>query len=260
MEYCCPIDYGFAMTTVNDSPIRLASDSPCAKIQEDFASHGRAHIPGILTDASAQRIYQHLLQQADWNSVCTINGKHVDSSMSSLAALDAKQKQALQEAIYEQARKGFQYNYASIPIYDIVHQQLMPGDYFYTLFDFLNSEQFLSYIRELTADHSIQFADAQATQYQPGHFLSLHNDDAPGKNRRVAYVLNLTPDWQPNWGGALQFFDRDGHIEAAFLPRFNALNVFAVPADHSVSLVAPFADEARYSITGWLRSGEDPGA
>ena len=36
------------------------------------------------------------------------------------------------------------------------------------------------------------------------------------------------------------------------MPRFNALNVFAVPQPHSVSIVSPFAVGARYSVTGWL--------
>jgi Rps23 Pro-64 3,4-dihydroxylase Tpa1-like proline 4-hydroxylase len=31
------------------------------------------------------------------------------------------------------------------------------------------------------------------------------------------------------------------------------LNIFAVPQPHSVTIVAPFAAAARYSVTGWLR-------
>jgi Rps23 Pro-64 3,4-dihydroxylase Tpa1-like proline 4-hydroxylase len=38
------------------------------------------------------------------------------------------------------------------------------------------------------------------------------------------------------------------------VPAFNALNVFRVPALHSVSTVAPFVSAARLSLTGWLRS------
>ncbi len=248
------------MISDSEPPIELADISPTSASKSAYSACGRTHVPDVLKDESARRIYHHLVAQTDWNSVCTIDGKHVDSSTSALSALDPAQQDALQEAIYAQARKGFQYNYAAIPIYDIVHQRLMPGDYFYTIFRFLNSAEFLQYVRDLTGETSIRFADAQATRYTKGHFLTMHNDDAPGKNRRVAYVLNLTPEWQPDWGGALQFFNSEGHVEAAFLPRFNALNLFAVPADHSVSLVAPFADKPRYSITGWLRSGEDPGS
>ena len=38
-------------------------------------------------------------------------------------------------------------------------------------------------------------------------FSHKHDDSALGKNRLAGYVLNLTPAWNPNWGGALQFYD-----------------------------------------------------
>jgi Rps23 Pro-64 3,4-dihydroxylase Tpa1-like proline 4-hydroxylase len=41
-------------------------------------------------------------------------------------------------------------------------------------------------------------------------------------------------------------------VTEAWVPRFNALNVFAVPQPHAVSIVAPFAVGARCSVTGWL--------
>ncbi|MBX9747268.1 MAG: hypothetical protein K2X34_10220, partial [Hyphomonadaceae bacterium] len=46
----------------------------------------------------------------------------------------------------------------------------------------------------------------------------------------------------------------DGHIAEAYTPRWNALNILKVPQPHAVSVVAPFAHGARYSITGWLRA------
>ena len=35
------------------------------------------------------------------------------------------------------------------------------------------------------------------------------------------------------------------------MPRFNTLNLFAVPADHSVGYVSAFAGAPRLAITGW---------
>jgi Rps23 Pro-64 3,4-dihydroxylase Tpa1-like proline 4-hydroxylase len=37
------------------------------------------------------------------------------------------------------------------------------------------------------------------------------------------------------------------------VPGFNVLNLFKVPTDHSVSVVAPFAAEPRLALTGWFR-------
>jgi Rps23 Pro-64 3,4-dihydroxylase Tpa1-like proline 4-hydroxylase len=50
------------------------------------------------------------------------------------------------------------------------------------------------------------------------------------------------------------FHSASGHVEQAFTPRFNALNIFKVPQLHSVSFVAPFVPFRRYAVTGWLRS------
>ena len=69
-----------------------------------------------------------------------------------------------------------------------------------------------------------------------------------------AYVLNMTPQWRWDWGGALLFSDRPGHVSEGYLPAFNALNIFAVPQPHLVEFVSPFAGAQRYSITGWFRS------
>jgi Rps23 Pro-64 3,4-dihydroxylase Tpa1-like proline 4-hydroxylase len=49
------------------------------------------------------------------------------------------------------------------------------------------------------------------------------------------------------------FYDEDGDCIAGFKPRFNALNLFAVPQRHSVSYVPPFAPAGRFAITGWFR-------
>lgn len=70
--------------------------------------------------------------------------------------------------------------------------------------------------------------------------------------------MNLSPDWRPDWGGLLMFEGADSHIEQGFVPSFNALNLFAVPARHFVSYVAPFAPRRRYSVTGWLRTIDPP--
>ena len=108
-------------------------------------------------------------------------------------------------------------------------------------------------MRRITGQAGIEFADAQATLYKPGDFLTMHTDTAAGQNRFAAFVLNMTPIWRADWGGVLQFFDARMHVSGGFVPCFNALNVFLVPSEHAVSQVA-LQGANRYSITGWLRS------
>ena len=105
----------------------------------------------------------------------------------------------------------------------------------------------------LTGDPRCAYADAQATRYRPGDFLTAHDDDVAGKKRLYAFVLNFTPAWRPDWGGLLAFHDADGHVSEAYTPTFNALNIFRVPQQHAVTQVASFAGAERLSITGWIR-------
>lgn len=65
-------------------------------------------------------------------------------------------------------------------------------------------------------------------------------------------MLNLSCAWNADWGGLLQFIDDDGRVLDSFLPRWNTLSLFAVPAGHAVSRVAPWAGQERLAITGWL--------
>lgn len=68
------------------------------------------------------------------------------------------------------------------------------------------------------------------------------------------YSQNMTKvEWRPDFGGYLLFLNEDGDIEQGFRPRFNALNLFAVPQKHCVSYVPPFAPMGRFAITGWFR-------
>jgi Rps23 Pro-64 3,4-dihydroxylase Tpa1-like proline 4-hydroxylase len=121
--------------------------------------------------------------------------------------------------------------------------------------EFLNSPPMLELIRNVTGMREIVKADAQATRYGPGHFLRRHDDiSREGETWLVAHVLNLTPEWEPDWGGYLQLYDERDDVWRALKPRFNVLNLMRVPQPHSVTAVAPFAAEARYAVTGWFRS------
>jgi Rps23 Pro-64 3,4-dihydroxylase Tpa1-like proline 4-hydroxylase len=129
-----------------------------------------------------------------------------------------------------------------------------PGLLLHTVLEFLNSPAFLAFARELTGFEQIRRVNAQATRYLPGHFLRRHNDFSSENERLVAYVINLGHDWQADWGGLLQFFDETGQVSESFVPRYNTLSLFRVPQLHAVSLVAPWAEQPRFGITGWFLS------
>lgn len=219
-----------------------------------FQASRRIHVPNFLADACAESFFRSLKAREDWCLIINQDDKSFDLDRTAQAALSAEQRDALDQAVYAEARYGFQYRYESIRVPDGKAERAAMNDPLASFAAFLSSAEVVDFLRRITGKPEIEFADAQATAYGPGHFLTAHDDEVAGKKRHAAYVYNVTPFWRIDWGGLLLFHGADGHVDQGFTPSFNALNIFAVPQSHSVSIVAPFAPYRRYSVTGWLRS------
>nr|WP_314434885.1 2OG-Fe(II) oxygenase family protein [uncultured Brevundimonas sp.] len=222
-----------------------------AAIRERLTLTGRTQIEGVLQAADAQALYE-AAGAAEYNVVTRRGTGHVDLPAAWLASLQPGQKQALGQAVQASAQTDFQYLYDNHPIHDLV-QAGQAAPIWRDLLAFLNGEEFLNLMRDVTGEPGIALADSQLTRYRAGHFLTEHDDHAEGKNRFYAYVLNLTPVWRIEWGGLLAFHGQDGNVAEAFTPRFNTLNLLKVPSPHSVTQVALSAAADRISVTGWLR-------
>lgn len=90
-----------------------------------------------------------------------------------------------------------------------------------------------------------------ASKYTAGDHLDVHNDSLQG--REIAFVWNLSKDWEPHDGGVLVL--SDGPAERTFLPGFNRLVMFGVGdggRDHRVTEVAATTTKKRIAIAGWF--------
>lgn len=152
------------------------------------------------------------------------------------------------------AGAGFSFIYRSFPMLTAYQQRRLPDHLLHRVFEFINGPAVLGLMRHVTGHMDIARADAQATLYEPGCFLTTHNDSMPAHHRRAAYVFGFTRTWRLDWGGLLLFHDERGRVLDGATPGFNTLDIFSVPQLHSVSSVAPFAQAGRYAITGWARA------
>ncbi|MDD3838269.1 MAG: 2OG-Fe(II) oxygenase family protein, partial [Phenylobacterium sp.] len=240
------------------SAIRLNRRLDPAALASVFARHGRIHVPQVLDAASARVVGQAIASgEVPWTRSVTVNGNPYDIGLPTLAAMPPERAAQFRAAVDEAARAGFQYEFDAWRLSDVVEAGERRGGPLAALeavYDLVNSEAFLGFVRAMTGDPHAVYADAQATRYTAGHFLTAHDDAVEGKNRLFAYVLNFTPVWRADWGGLLLFHDADGHVSEGYTPTFNALNIFRVPQAHAVSQVASFVTASRYSITGWIRS------
>ena len=218
-----------------------------------FRQFGRIHIPGFLKPASAGMLHQALAAERLWMCSTMGGGQTIDVPVEQLEAFPPDQAMRFLQLAHAEARDGFHYMFDSLRISDLAEKKQPLDAPYAAAYAFLNSPAFLDFVRALTGDPRPNHVDAQATRYEPGHYLTQHDDKKPSAGRLYAYVLNLTPHWRTDWGGLLNFIDADGHVAEAYSPAWNALNLFRVPQPHAVSCVAPFAGAPRLSITGWVR-------
>ncbi len=218
-----------------------------------FRTYGRVHVPEILDPQSAARIHQALATETAWQSVLFDGTDHRDLPVAALAELPEAEHRALLAATDAAAARGFSYRYSNFRLFENMERGLHLDSYLMRVLAFLNSAPFIELMRRITGDLTIDYADGQATLYRAGDFLTCHDDNVEGKDRRAAYVLGFTREWKTDWGGLLAFPDGRGHVSEAYAPAFNSLNLFRVPMLHAVTQVASFATVPRYSITGWMR-------
>lgn len=225
-----------------------------AALAARFARDGRIQVRDALTPAAAETLHEVLERATPWGLAwqAGAEGPHGlrAEAMTREVVVDASRK-------LDAAMRGRDYAFAyrQYKILDAYLGQWAPGGPHDLLLEHLNAPDTLDFVRAVTGIAELAKADAQATLFAPGQFLGLHDDLGKAEeHRRVAYVLSLCkPDWRPDWGGYLLFYDEDGDVTAGYRPRFNALNLFTVGAAHNVSFVPPFAPAGRFAITGWFR-------
>lgn len=118
---------------------------------------------------------------------------------------------------------------------------------------FFNSDYFVKKMSFLTSKELSKSNEIFASYYQSGDFLSKHSDDI--SDRKIAFVYQLTKNWDATYGGNLHFLDSDwNNIEKVLVPEYNSLYLFDVTnrnTPHFVSHIAPSIQEKRLAITGW---------
>jgi Rps23 Pro-64 3,4-dihydroxylase Tpa1-like proline 4-hydroxylase len=226
-----------------------------AALAAKFREDGRIRIETVLDPEIAERIRAACINDVPFQFVAYIDGKNVKIPPEEMAKFDPERFREFQGKLLDSASKGIGFFYGGYlmahKLDDTSNERMQ---FLHSVFEYLNSEEMLSFIREITGNDELKSADAQYTRFTPGQFLTRHRDENTTEQRRFAYVLGFSRNWHPDWGGLLQFFEDDGTPRDAWAPTFNSMSLFDVKHVHSVTFVAPFALEPRLSLTGWFRA------
>ena len=243
--------------------LRLNPDLDPAEFAAIYKRDGLVQIPNILPDDVAESVFQMLARSVPWKLVYPEPpaqpgqpDRVVYLGAQDVQRLGQEEMQRRIGAVMTRARDNYGYLYNAYPMIEAYMNGWDPGHPLHALTEFINSRDFLDFGQAVIGHDNITKADAQATYYGRGHFLTRHVDEGYDKERRAAYTLGFSKDWQPDWGGLLLFMNDKQDITQGFLPRFNTLSIFDGTRLHSVSPVSPFAGSGRFQITGWMR--DDP--
>ncbi|MEO1969741.1 MAG: 2OG-Fe(II) oxygenase family protein [Sphingomonadaceae bacterium] len=237
--------------------IRLNPVLDLPSLAASYKEANKLQIRDIFEEQTAENILVEL-QSLPWHLAYNEGMKVHELSPQQLRSLTAEQAARIRHTVDEGARAGYQFLYNHYPVFSRYFQKPRDNYKIFKVYEFLNSPEMLAFFRNLTGLDHIRWADCHATLYQAGHFLKFHTDENPKEQRLAAYVLNFTKGWGRDWGGLLQFWNKDYDVELAYRPIFNALNIFTIPADHSVSAIPSYVPGHRFSITGWLRADDPP--
>ena len=229
------------------------------RLARAYAADGRVRIYRLLEPEGVAALYDHLCTREDWWRLINTPDGVVELDRAARTEMGARRVQAIDRAAYARVREGFQYRYEGLRV-PAGAAEMAVDDPLSDFAALMSSEPMLAMLRAVTGDDDLSFTDGHATSYGPGDFLTCHDDDVAGKNRRAAYVFGMTPHWKPEYGGLLLFHDDNDLSVTGMVPGFNTLDLFAVPRRHSVSMVTPSAPSQRFAVTGWLRSGAAPAA
>ena len=103
-----------------------------------------------------------------------------------------------------------------------------------------NSHPFLRFLERLTGIQNLipdpAMAGGGLHQTLPGGLLKLHADfnlhNTLKLDRRVNILLYMNKDWQDDWGGHLELWDKDcKHMGAKIAPVFNRLGMFSTTSE-----------------------------
>jgi SM-20-related protein len=214
-------------------------------LKNAYAQHGALSVQNILEPGVAQSIHGALAEQ-DW--ILEISD-YVQSAKLRVPCRSLEKPDDLLSALetipHNLDRDKLFFMRLCVPDEDFNRPELSEFS------RFLKSEPFLNVMREITGRMEITHSWLEATCYDKCCFLGGHKDDHHPDNL-VAFVLNLTPQWQLDWGGLLMLLFPN-MPPTIVPPIWNSLSMFNVPLDHLVSCVSPAAMQKRYSITGWFR-------
>lgn len=238
---------------------------------KELQETGSVTIDNFLTEESANFLYRYFSQEMDdteWWSASYPTGFAKDADTRNLPENREKILEEKQRAINAYVRGDFAYHF-----YRTFDNHVTECECTECKFRaWLLSPEMIKFFHEVSGETYTSYNATFASKYSDGCFLAPHTDQWRGD---IGFVLQLTKNWWPQWGGLLHFLDEttkmnsfnDTILKVAHkqpkvvaetqVPRFNSLTLFHLPEQsgrwHYVSHVNPGVKQSRIAYSGWFK-------
>lgn len=215
------------------------------QLKKDFENHKKIIIPNIFKIEEIEKIHRFIYRLLPQYWVCATC---VKKDRLELPLSD--KRNALRIKMVNEAFGRNEFSFYFYRTFNANPLQYSPIEY--EVRNYMSSQVFIDFLNNITNMGLTKLNTLFVSKYTSNCFLSTHNDSGNG---RIAFVLHLTKDWKPQYGGNLNFLNEERtKIIETFTSQFNTLMIFEVPEEgvpHFVSHVAPNVTIPRISITGW---------
>jgi Rps23 Pro-64 3,4-dihydroxylase Tpa1-like proline 4-hydroxylase len=224
--------------------LNIALDNDIETLKEEFNNKKKVIINKILIPEFAEILLKYSLLDKNWVLAAGIDKVRYENKIDF-------QNQKKNDMIGLEVNKAYSQNRFSYIFHRTMNNR-NPSYVEQNLRHLLESKDFINFLNSVTDMNLTKLTTMFMSRYRSGHFLSPHSDKGNG---RLAFVISLSKDWKPQYGGLLHFLSQDREtIIDTYCSIFNNMIIFGVDEldqPHFVSHVSPNVLFNRISIGGW---------
>jgi Rps23 Pro-64 3,4-dihydroxylase Tpa1-like proline 4-hydroxylase len=151
----------------------LSPNLDIEKFAAEFQIKKRIQIQNALQPEFAERLHHCLDAEVPWGvAYVGADGKPEILTSDRVSGFTDKEWAAINGQVLKTASHDFQFLYNSYMVLNAYLQKRDPGLLLHRMFEYLNGDYFLTFVRKVTGRMDIARVDAQATRYIPGSVVS----------------------------------------------------------------------------------------
>jgi hypothetical protein len=221
-------------------------------LRSEFLSKNRGYcrLVGLIGTTLANSLRAELTKSDMWGLTFCSADRLLGIAPKEYRNLATQDRRFLAEGCYRAATTGFAFLREELwrqTTTAAVHETSGPID---KVTKYFEGEGFLNLCAAAIGAEALQLVELSFVRYGVGDFYAF-TVGAPVR-AEVGFAYDLTPAWELEWGGLLEFMNFTGGIEKAYAPKADSLCIYSMHKHHGISCVAPFARHQRYTIVGKL--------